>query len=166
MTDGPEKIVLHRGGWRPVKPGDDPPYDETLYVRGDIAAEHERQRDQAVVTLRQIVAATATVAPKYGPGREFAEVICRKAERAIVECEEGTTPHQELREITGWGSDSYPENQLSGEEVDKVLAEIRRRGIEIAVGTDGMAGDPTWLCVKIDGRLVMHQRFDRAMDDG
>ena len=70
-----------------------------------------------------------------------------------------------IRKIEGWGSKNYPENHLSADEVKKVFAEMRRRGVEISVGTDGCAGDPAWLRVEIDGRLVMHQMVDGDGDE-
>lgn len=79
-----------------------------------------------------------------------------------------------LREVSGWGSDGnwarlllrpnndelldeMRSNLLSRDEVDQVFSEMRRRGVELNVGTDGEDG-PATMKVKIDGRLVMWQR--------
>lgn len=99
MSAAPEKIRLFNeqarveggalvGSWTDDLPADMVPEAERIYDRSDVAARYKHQRDQAVTALRQIVAATVSVAPKYGSGREFADVICRKAERAIAECGE------------------------------------------------------------------------------
>ncbi len=86
----PEKIVLHRGGWRPVTPGyAGLPYDETLYVRDDVAEQDRRERDalwmalEGLMELLEIREASDTMPPLC----QMEEDRLADARAAIAKCQ-------------------------------------------------------------------------------